>query len=42
MSVDILARSRRCPHEHWTAAGTEFAFSAHVGLGHPYAYYILY
>ena len=45
MSVDFLARSSRSPHAHRTAAGTEFAFAAPVGLGHPscpYVYYILY
>ena len=45
MSVDFLARSSRSPHTHRNAVGlpgTEFAFTAPVGLGHPYVYYILY
>ena len=42
MSVDFLARSSRSPHTHRTAYGIEFASTAPVGLGHPYAYYILY
>ena len=42
MSVDFLARSSRSPHTPRVAAGTESAFAAPVGLGHPHLYYILY
>ena len=41
MSVDFLARST-CSSHTPPSARTEFAFTAPVGLGHPFMFYLLY
>ena len=42
MSIDFLARSSRSPCTHRPLVEMEFAFTAPVGLSHPYVDYILY